>query len=222
MRVGELQQGALDPDCMEYSQLPQFDDRTQQWVSGPKRLYWKLYPKNATERERYVIPSQVTEAMFMMLELNRRYYGPDSLQPIAASRNGFSHLRRFPGQHKFVLQWGGRHLSSHTLNQCMALLLLEHNCRDEEGQPVSITSHVLRHAVAGWLRSQGIPLEDLMALLKQVNIGVADYYSKPSPQELYRRRGPALTALADLAGTEPSTVRTVGDIQTLAQDALKR
>jgi len=30
------------------------------------------------------------------------------------------------------------------------------------------------------------------------------------------------TALADLAGTKPNTVRSVSDIQTLAQDALKR
>ncbi len=222
MRLGELQQVTLDPDCMEYSQLPQFDDRTQQWISGPKRLYWKLYPKGATERERYIIPSQVTEAMFIMLDLHRRYYGPDSLQPITTNHNGFTHHRRFTDQHKFVLQWDGRHLPTATLNQCLAFVLLEHGCRDEDGQPVNITSHVLRHAVAGWLRSQGIPLEDLMTLLKQVNIGMTDYYSKSSPQELYRRLGPALTALADLTGTDPSTIRTVGDIQTLTQDALKR
>jgi hypothetical protein len=222
MRLGELQHATLDPGCMEYSQLPQFDDQTQQWVSSPKRLYWKLYPKGATERERYVIPTQVTDMMFTMFELHHRYYGPDSLQLIAANQNGFSHHRRFPGQYKFVLQWGGRHLPVQTLNQCLAFLLLEHNCRDEDGQPVNITSHILRHAVSGWLRSQGIPLEDLMALLKQVNIEVTDYYSKPSPQELYRRLGPALTALADLAGTNSATIRTVDDIHTLAQDALKR
>lgn len=222
MRLGELQQASLDSTCMEYSQLPQFDDQTQRWVSGPRRLYWKLYPKGATERERYVIPTQITDMMFAMFELHHRYYGPDSLQPIAANQNGFSHHRRFPGQYKFVLQWGGRHLPNQTLNKCLAFLLLEHGCRDEDGQPVNITSHLLRHSVAGWLRSQGIPLEDLMALLKQVDIEVTDYYSKPSPQELYRRLGPALTALAELAGTNPATVRTVGDIQTLAQDALKR
>ncbi len=61
-----------------------------------------------------------------------------------------------------------------------------------------------------------------MALLKQVDVGVTDYYSKPSPQELYHRLGPALTALAALAGTEACTVRTVGDIQTLTQKALKQ
>lgn len=222
MRLGELQQATLDPTCMEYSQLPQFDDRTQQWLSGPKRLYWKLYPKGATERERYVIPAQVTEAMFLMFDLHQRYYGPDSLQPVTAHQNGFSHQRRFPGHHKFVLQWDGRHLPSQTLNQCLAFLLLEHNCRDETGQLVNITAHVLRHGVAGWLRSQGLPLEDLMALLKQTSIEVTDYYSQPAPEALYRRLGPALTALAKLADTPPTAVRSVSDIHTLAQVALKR
>jgi hypothetical protein len=185
-------------------------------------LYWKLYPKGATERERYIIPTQVTEAMFLLLDLHRRYYGPDSLQSVAANINGFSHHRRFSGLHKFVLQWGGRHLPNVTLNQCLAFLLLEHGCRDEAGQAVNLTSHLLRHAVAGWLRRQGIPLEDLMALLKQVDMSVTDYYSQLSPEDLYQKLGPALTALADLAGTNSATVRTVGDIQTLAQAALKR
>lgn len=220
MRLGELQQVTLDYTCMEYGQFPQFDDRTQTWTSGPKRLYWKLYPKGASERERYFVSTQMAEAMFIMLDLHKRYYGP--LQALTPSRNGFAHARRFAGQHKFVLQWAGRHLPNATITQCLTFLLLEHGCQDEEGQAVNITAHLLRHAVAGWLRRQGMPLEDLMALLKQVNIAVTDYYSQPSPQDLYQQIGPALTALANLAQTDPLTIRTVGDIQNLAMDALKR
>ncbi len=61
-----------------------------------------------------------------------------------------------------------------------------------------------------------------MALLKQVNIAITDYYSKLSPQDLYQKVGPALTALANLSEIDPSAIRTVGDIQNLVEDALKR
>jgi hypothetical protein len=223
MRIGELQQVTLDHTCMESSQLPQFDDHSQNWLSGPKRLYWKLYPKGASERERYLVSAQMVEAMFMMLDLHKRYYGPDSIEPVPPCRlSHFHHAHRFQGQRKFVLQWAGQHIASQAIIKCLVFLLLEHGCRDADGQMVHITPHLLRHGVAGWLRQHGIPLEDIMALLKQVNIAVTDYYSRPSPQELYQKIGPALTALADLADTDPTTIRTVGDIQSLANKALKR
>lgn len=221
MRIGELQQVTLDRDCMEYGGLPQFNDQTGDWAEGPKRLSWKLYPKGALERERYFVTPYMYEALFLMLDLHKRCSGGASLQPVRPSA-GFTHRRRFRGKHKFALQWGGRHIPGETLIQCLAFLLLEHASYDTTGQSVNITPHVLRHGVAGWLRSQGIPLEEIMALLKQVNIAVTDYYSKPSPSELYRTLGPALTALAELAGTDPTTVRTVGEIQTLAEEALKK
>ena len=85
-----------------------------------------------------------------------------------------------------------------------------------------ITPHILRHGVAGWLRNQGIALEDIMVLLKQVNLRVTDYYSRLSPDNLYQKIGPALTTLADLTQTDLATIRSVGDIHHLAEDALKR
>lgn len=85
-----------------------------------------------------------------------------------------------------------------------------------------MTPHILRHGVASWLRQQGIPLDDIMALLKHVNITVTDYYSQLSPEDLFQKIGPALTALADLAEVDPTTIRTVDDLEQLAQTALKR
>jgi hypothetical protein len=61
-----------------------------------------------------------------------------------------------------------------------------------------------------------------MALLKHVNITITDYYSQLSPEDLFHKIGPALTALADLAEIDPTTIRTVDDLEQLAQTALKR
>lgn len=51
---------------------------------------------------------------------------------------------------------------------------------------------------------------------------VTDYYSKLSPQDLFVKVGPFLSRLGDLAEIDPSTLRSVGDIQKLGQEALKR
>ncbi len=223
MRIGELQQVTLDRECMESGHLPRFDDRSGTWGEGPKRLYWNLYPKGREKRERYLVTPYMTEAMFILLDLHKRYYGENSIKLVRpASQSNFRHTRRFSEKHKFVLQWGGFHIPIMTLERCLNFLLLENVCRDENGHPVHITAHILRHGVAGWLRKQGISLDEIMILLKQVNIAVTDYYSKLSPEDLHRKLGPALTALAQLAGTEPATVRTVGELQTLTQETLKR
>ncbi|MCC7362653.1 MAG: tyrosine-type recombinase/integrase [Anaerolineales bacterium] len=223
MRVGELLQVTLDRECMEQGSLPQFDDAAGTWVAGPKQLYWKLYPKGREQRERYLVTAHMTEALLILLDLHQRYCGEAQLKSLASRRRrDFRHARRFPGQYRFVLQWQGQHLSQQAIQRCLGFLLLEHVCRDLDGQPVPIAPHLLRHAVAGWLRNQGIPLEEIMVLLKHVNIAVTDYYSQPSPEELHRQLGPALTALAGLAGIDPASLRSPAEIQALAHGALKR
>ncbi len=216
-------QVTLDREYMETGFLPQFDDPTQQWVKGPRQFYWRLFPKGRTERERYPVTAHMLEALCVLIELQKRYGGEDALKPVAAqSVQHFSHTRRFVGEHKFVLQWNGKQLTIRAIENCLDFLLLEHPCRDPGGHPTRITSHVLRHGVASWLRQQGIPLDEIMALLKHVNITVTDYYSQLSPQDLFQKIGPALTALADLAELDPLAIRSVGDLEDLVQTALKR
>lgn len=223
MRIGELQQVTLDRECMEMLDLPEYDDQSGQWVQGASHLYWRLYPKGRSQRERYLVTPHMNEAMFILLDLHKRFYGEHSLASIrCGSLPQFSHVRRFPGRHRFVLQWGGQHLSLQGLSKCVQFLLLEHLCRDDQNNPVPITVHLLRHGVAGWLRQKGFPLEEIMLLLKQVNITVTDYYAQLSPEHLHQKLGPALTALAELAGTDPALIRSAEEIRGLAQDALLR
>lgn len=222
MRVGELMQVALDRECMTYDALPKYTDQSQKWIPGPKQIYWLLYPKGRQKRERYLVSPAMYEALFILLDLHARYHGR-GVQPIRpVHKRSFKPSRHFQGKHRFVFQWDGKHIHLGQINQCIAFLLLEHPCRNEDGKPVNITSHVLRHGIAGWLHQQGVPLEEIMVLLKHVSITVTQYYSKLPPEDLHAKLGPALSALAKLAGEDSQAVRTVGDIQELAQNALKR
>ncbi len=223
MRIGELMQLTLDHECLEMGTLPQFDDPTHSWSEGAKQIYWRLYPKGSQTRARYWVTPQMLEAMLLLLDMHQRQHGSQALKAVSAGHSRqFSHARRFAGKHRFVLQWAGRHMVVAMVYKCLSFLLLENPCRDQQGQPVRISPHVLRHGVAGWLRTQGIPLEEIMLLLKHVNITVTDYYSKLSPQDLHHKLGPALTMLAGLAEADPASIRTAADIQQVAQEALKR
>ena len=221
MRIGELQQVSGDKQCMKIGIFPTFDDHSSRFAENSTRLFfWLLYPKGKMEREPYPVTPYMQEALKVLMEVHDRFCG--GFKEVSPDRRGFNHVRRFPGQHKFVLQWNGKHLSREVIEGCLDWLLLAHLCLDSQGRRTRITAHVLRHGVAGFLRQQGIPLQDIAALLHQVNLLVTEYYSKPSPQDLFAKVGPALTRLGDLAEIDPSTLRSVGDIQKLGQEALKR
>jgi integrase len=222
MRVGELQQVTYDQECMERGYLPQFDDQTKQWVRGPERTFLRVYPKGGQRRERYFASATVLETLLALYDLHRRYHGPNERIPAQPTQAQFSHTRRYPERYRFVLQWAGVHLASHTLNNCLTFLLLEHPCRDQAGQPVHITPHLLRHAVAGWLHREEFSLDQIMGVLKHINGAVTAYYAALSPDELYRKLGPLLTSLAELIDLDPAVVRSGEQLRALQEQALKR
>lgn len=221
MRVGELQQISGDKACMKIGIFPTFDDNAHNFAEHSTKLFfWQLYPKGNTERELYPVTPYMQEALKVWIEVHDRFCG--NFKEVSATQTHFFHARRFPGKQRFILQWKGKHLRSSSIETCVDFLLLEHHCLDSQGKPTRITAHVLRHGVAGYLRQQGVPLEDIATLLHQVNVLVTDYYSKLSPQELFAKVGPFLTRLGEVAEIDPATLRTVGDIQKLEQEALKR
>lgn len=221
MRIGELQQVSGDKQCMKIGFFPTFDEPSGGFNENSTKLFfWLLYPKGRTERQPYPVTPYIQEALKVWMEVHERFCG--RFQPVSPERSDFAHARRFSGQHLFVLQWHGTHLASRDIEACLDLLLLEHLCLDAQGKRTRITAHVLRHGVASYLRQQGVPLQDIAALLHQVNLLVTDYYSQLSPPDLFAKLGPFLTRLGEVAEIDPSTLRTVGDIQHLGQEALKR
>ena len=221
MRIGELQQVTGDKTCMKIGIFPTFDEPSEPLSeNSTKRFFWLLYPKGSTERQPYAVTPLMQEALTMWMQVHQRFCG--RFQEVAPDRVYFTHARRFRGKHRFVLQWNGKQLLPRELEACLGFLLLEHLCLDSHGQPVHMTAHILRHGVAGYLRQQGVALEDIAALLHQVNVVITNYYSKPSPQDLFAQVGPFLTRLGEVAEIDPTTLRTVGDIQRLGQEALKR
>ncbi len=220
MRIGELQQVSLDETCIRIGHVPQFDG--QHGKLSQELMFWYLYPKgNTNDRQPYAVTHFMQEAMAIWMQTHERFCG--EWKQVPADDQEFTHVYKFPGKYKFAFQWSGRHLSRRAIESCLDFVLLEHTCLDSSGKPTRITAHVLRHGVAGYLRNQGVPLEDIAALLKQVNIEVTAYYSQPSKEDLYQKVGPALTRLGELLGMEidPATIRTPADIEPVRQEALK-
>ena len=99
MRIGELMQVTLDRECMETGFLPQFDDPTQTWVKGPRQYYWRLFPKGRVARERYPVTAHMLEALYVLIELHKRYQGDNRPQTRrSATRSTFLTHAPFQGR----------------------------------------------------------------------------------------------------------------------------
>jgi hypothetical protein len=63
---------------------------------------------------------------------------------------------------RYLFQWNRRHLSPHSVNKLIRLVLHDVVLVDRSGERIDVTSHLLRHAAATVQRQQyGVPLEIL-------------------------------------------------------------
>ena len=90
----------------------------------------------------------------------------------------------------YLWQLNGRHMEVLAVNGALGFTLADTPLMKPDGGKVRLTSHLLRHGFATELRSLDVPLDVLALLLKQKDVNVTDYYSKPTPLMLadYQRR----------------------------------
>jgi hypothetical protein len=180
MRIGELQQVCWDKKCLGGLYLAQYNDETKEFENCNDRRYlWNLFPKGHREkREVYEVDEVINSLMHDQVELHKRYLGYEIQKVKAAQQQYFTHSPKYIGKFKFILQWQKKHMKATTINACMTLMLLNHGCKDRNGQPVHITSHDIRHSTATFENRNGVQLIKLMELLHHVNPDTTMYYSE--------------------------------------------
>jgi hypothetical protein len=111
------------------------------------------------------------------------------------------------GAERYLFQWNGRHLSTHTMNNLIRLVLHGVVLVDRSDERINITSHLLRHAAATVQRQQyGVPLEILAEAMGHT-LGAAGqapeatrYYSQMTDAQKAEIRHEAVQGMMDDAG----------------------
>ncbi len=87
------------------------------------------------------------------------------------------------GAAQYIFQYNHRHLSDVTLTRCLRFLLHGMNFRDQQGKPVVLKAHLLRHVFATHaVQLERIPVDIVGTWLKQKHLDVTAYYSQPTDQ----------------------------------------
>ena len=141
-------------------------------------------PKGRKSEEPYYIDERCMKALHAWWTYQKG--NGQHFDTVVPTKNLQSKLKPAP----YLWQMNGKHLDHRQLNAAVCLLLHGILLRTATGENVRLTSHLLRHGFATEMRALDIPIDVLALLLKQRDVDVTDYYSRPTPAmlvELQRR-----------------------------------
>ncbi|MCI1004292.1 site-specific integrase [Herbaspirillum sp. C7C8] len=119
----------------------------------------------------------------------------------------------------FLWQYAKRHLSHIDINASIKWLLHDVHLVDQDGKTIALTSHLFRHGFATELRSLGTPMDILALLLKQRDVEVTGYYSKPTPAQIISLQRKIFANRMDLSKLHR---RAPAQIKQQVDDALEK
>jgi integrase len=201
-RVGETQQIAQNPDCVKKLENV-----------GPKmatRWVLRLFPKGTrTTRADYYIDDDTKDVLLRLLRFQIDQCGDVKIPVVGTDRSKIAPDR-------FVLQWRGHGVTQTSLNSMVRLLLHGLSFQAVDGEPVQISSHVLRHAFATELANQRVPIEVIARILHQRDTSVTKYYSQPTANQVITA---AETLFVDRIDLAAEMRRSPDEIAKLIRDA---
>jgi hypothetical protein len=226
MRINELQQVSLSPECL----IRMVDDPPPGASDQTPRIRYvlRLLPKGerTDKRHHYGIGKdglRLIEQTAHMLCAHYHLRPGERLPRVAFSSHSYRR-HRFEGEKvPYIFQYGGRHLSDHTISACLRFLMHGMMFQTSSGDLVILKAHLLRHAFATFaVHVEGLPLDLVAEWLKQKNLDTTRYYSQKGQQEVAEEHASFVERLATEINIREAIVRSPEEIRKLAEQARRR
>jgi integrase len=176
----------LMDDCIVRLKMPAPPESSNQSVR--LRYVLRLVPKGEKTNvlRDYFIADQTKRLLVSVAQMLAEHYHLEPGQPLPNvpfdHHNGRAH--RF-GKAPYLFQYSSSHLSGEAITSCMRFLLHGMIFKTRDGNLVIVKSHLLRHAFATHaVQVEKIPIDIVGAWLRQKDLAVTDYYSKPTESML--------------------------------------
>lgn len=174
--------------------------------------FWAI-PKGRKEEEPYYIDEKCMQALHSWWSYAREKGNSFDIVPPTRALDA----KLEPAN--YLWQASNRHLSHSDINVCIRFLWADVQFVTSEGDAFDVTSHLLRHSFATELRALDTPLDVLGMLMKQRDVKVTDYYSKPPPTILADMQRRIFESRIDLT---KSHMRTAGEMRRQIDEAKEK
>jgi hypothetical protein len=182
MRMNEAMQTRLTNDCFVRLVVPAPPEAKDQ----TPRVRWafRLIPKGERQDlpQDYFIGEETKRLLVKVARMLAGHYGLQAgdVLPMVKFDPGNGRSHRF-GEAPYLFQYSRRHLTDEAITACMRFLMHGMVFRTKTGAPVVLKAHLLRHAFSTHaVQVERIPIDIVGVWLKQKNLDVTDYYSKPT------------------------------------------
>jgi hypothetical protein len=226
MRINELQQVSLSPECL----IRMVDDPPPGASDSTPRIRYvlRLLPKGerTDKRHHYGIGKETLRLMTQIAQMLCAHYHLQPGDPLP--RVPFSacstRRHRFEGEkNPYIFQYHHQHFSNDALAACLRFLMHGMVFQTNEGSPVILKPHLLRHAFATFaVQVEGLPIDLVAEWLKQKNLDTTRYYSKKGQQEVAEEHASFVERLATEINIREAIVRSPEEIRKLAESARRR
>jgi len=211
-RVNELLQLRLSPDCL-YAMS----------VGGTPRLLVRLVPKGRDQSADYIIGPETKNNFERVGAMLKEHYqlGEGQSLPHVPFHPDNQRAHRFPGEHPYLFQYHGKHLSRGAITACLRFLCHGMLFQRADGTTVILKPHLLRHVFANHLHQvEHVPLDLVAIILHQKDVRVTGYYAAPTWQQVVETTGSFLDRCATQLGeVEEAFVRAPAELQRQWEEA---
>lgn len=180
-------------------------------VENTIRFCFYATPKGRDEAEPFYISEQTMKLIHLVVKMLKKHYGIENI-PSVNFTGDRKHL--FPNPKPYFFQYNHRALHQNGILSCLRFLLHGLHFETQDGKPVTIKSHLLRHAFATEaVQRQKIPIDIVAKILHQRDLGVTEYYSEPTQSQVAQSVSDLHDVISDYVDLDEAVLRNPKELE---------
>lgn len=177
-----------------------------------EKLHYSFYaiPKGRDVVEEFYVSKQTMQIIQTVSRMLKDYYGGKI--PSVEYRHDRKHL--FPESKPYYFQYNHKAFKLQAVYACIRFLLHGLRFETQDGSPVIIKTHLLRHAFATEaVQRQKMPIDILAKILHQRDLAVTAYYSAPTPSQIAESVGELQDVISSYIDIDDALLRSPEELQ---------
>lgn len=180
-------------------------------VENKLRFTFYAIPKGRDQVEPFYISEQTMKLIQLVGKLLKEHYGTEKIPSVKYHGNR-KHL--FPENKPYFFQYNNKSFKDVVISSCLRFLLHGLHLETQEGKAVTIKPHLLRHAFATEaVQRQKLPIDIVAKILHQRDLGVASYYSEPTPSQVAQSIGDLHDVISDYVDLDEAILRSPKELE---------
>ncbi|GAB1790306.1 hypothetical protein PMEGAPR54_30760 [Priestia megaterium] len=204
-RLNELLQLSNTKECLK-------------WVKVDNKEHFSFYvaPKGRHQVEPFYISEQTTKLISRVMKMLLEHYKSHKI-PKVEYRDDRKHL--FKELKPYFFQYHNKAFQKNTIYACLRFLLHGLRMETQEGKPVTIKPHLLRHAFATEaVQRRDMSIDIVAKILHHRNLTTTAYYSEPTPSIIGEKVDELHDIISDYIDIDEAVLRNPKELESALEE----